>query len=205
MDDLIGITRDLTAKIAEAGYRQGIFPMAAPSYQVITWHQPDPRAIIPLDAFHLSRRLKKKLRKGFFEVTFDRDFLGVMQGCAEGRPVWISRKFLEVYGEMHRCGKAHSVEVWREGQLAGGTYGVHLGGAFFAESKFHRVTDASKAALAALVERLRERDFALLDVQYLTPHLKQFGTLEIPCAEYLKRLKSALARKCVFSDTTQEH
>jgi len=198
MDDIIGVTREFTVELAEAAYRQGIFPMAVPQFRVYTWHRPDPRAVIPLDKFHISRSLKKSLRKNSFEVTYDQDFLGVMMGCAEGRPVWIGKKFFEVYGELHKRGLAHSVEVWKDGKLVGGTYGVHLGGLFCAESKFHRLTDASKVALAGLVERLRERGFAILEVQYLTPHLKQFGAVTISLREYLKSLQKVLAMECEF-------
>lgn len=196
MDDIVGITREITPELAEAAYRQGLFPMAVPEFKVITWHRPDPRAVIPLDAFHVSRSLRRTLNSGKFEVTCDRDFLGVMRGCAQGRPVWIGKAFFEIYGELHRRGRAHSVEVWLEKRLAGGLYGVHLGGAFFAESKFHRVSDASKVALAALAGRLRALGFALLEVQYLTPHLKQFGAIEISHKEYLRRLHNALKRSC---------
>jgi len=191
--DIIGLTRTLTPEMAVAGYRSGIFPMALPRLGVITWHRPDPRAILPLDALHVSRSLRRTLRRRTFSVTFDRAFADVMRGCAEGRPVWIGPEFHQAYGELRRRGQAHSVEVWREGRLAGGLYGVHLGGAFFAESKFHRETDASKVALVKLVERLRERGFTLLDVQYLTPHLAQFGVIEIPHRQYLRRLTEALA------------
>jgi leucyl/phenylalanyl-tRNA--protein transferase len=121
-----------------------------------------------------------------------------MRGCAAGRPVWIGREFFHVYGQLHRRGQAHSVEVWQEERLVGGLYGVHLGGAFFAESKFHRVTDASKVAVVHLAQRLRERGFRLLEVQYLTEHLAQFGTMEISDAEYMRRLREALAADCVF-------
>lgn len=200
MDDLVGVTRRITVEQTEAAYRQGVFPMAIPQLGAFTWHRPDPRAILPLDAFHVSRSLRKRLRGGVFQVTFDRDFTAVMRGCAEGRPVWIGAKFFEIYGALHAQGKAHSIEVWREGLLVGGVYGVQLGGAFCAESKFHRVTDASKIALHALVERLRERDFRLLEVQYLTPHLERLGAVAIPLSEYLKRLKAALALKRTFRD-----
>ena len=121
-----------------------------------------------------------------------------MAACAEGRPAWISAEFQTVYGELHARGKAHSVEVWVDGLLAGGVYGVHLGGAFFAESKFHRVTDMSKVALAHLVSRLRERGFALLEVQYLTKHLAQFGVVEVPHREYMRQLSLALELECVW-------
>ncbi|GMV80994.1 MAG: leucyl/phenylalanyl-tRNA--protein transferase [Planctomycetota bacterium] len=191
MNDLVGITRELDADLVAAAYRQGIFPMGAPDHGVVTWHRPDPRAIIPLESFHVSRSLSKTLRRGTFEVSYNRAFAEVMRGCAEGRPEWITRDFHRVYGSLHASGQAHSVEVWHAGQLAGGVYGVQVGAAFCAESKFHRVTDASKVALAKLVERLRERAFMLLEVQYVTPHLQQFGTVEISLAEYLKRLGRA--------------
>jgi leucyl/phenylalanyl-tRNA--protein transferase len=196
--DIVAVTRELTLDLLEKAYRGGIFPMAAPEHGIITWHRPDPRAIIPLDAFHLPRRLGRTMRSARFSVTFDRAFAAVMQGCAENRPVWISADFRRLYGELHRQGKAHSVEVWHKDRLAGGLYGVHLGGAFFAESKFHRERDASKVAVAALVARLRERGFGLLEVQYLTEHLAQFGTVEVSDAEYVVRLKRALALDCRF-------
>jgi len=198
-DDIVAVTKQLTVEMAEQAYRNGLFPMYIPSARLYTWHKPDPRAIIPLDGFHLSRRLAKTLRQGKFEITCDRDFAGVMQGCAEGRPVWIGAKFFEVYGALHAQGKAHSVEVWQHGKLVGGTYGVQLGAVFCAESKFHRVTDASKLALAALAARLRERGFELLEVQYLTPHLKQFGTVEIAWEEYMRRAVPAMQRSCRFA------
>jgi len=186
------VTRHLDASMVEEAYRHGIFPMADLALRIVTWHRPRRRAILPLDSFHISRSLERRLRRGGFEVSFDRDFSGVMAACAERKPTWISDEFHEVYGELHRVGKAHSVEVWVEGRLAGGVYGVHLGGAFFAESKFHRVTDMSKVALTHLVWRLRERGFALLEVQYLTEHLAQFGVVEIPNKEYMGRLRLAL-------------
>jgi len=165
---------------------------------VIRWYQPDPRAILPLDHFHASRSLQRKLDKNVFDVTYDRDFRGVMQGCSERDSTWITKEFFDGYTALHRVGLAHSVEVWQGGGLVGGTYGVHLGGAFFAESKFHRVTDASKVALAKLVERLKERGFRLLEVQFLTPHLKQFGVIEVPHKDYMKLLNAALKVKCEF-------
>jgi len=179
------VTRYLDTAMVEEAYRNGIFPMADPDLRLVTWHRPRRRAILPLDSFHVSRSLQRRLRRLGFEVTFDQDFGGVMAGCAQRSPTWISEEFRAVYGPMHRAGKAHSVEVWVDGALAGGVYGVHLGGAFFAESKFHRVTDMSKVALVHLVRRLRERGFALLEVQYLTDHLAQFGVLEIPHKEYM--------------------
>jgi leucyl/phenylalanyl-tRNA--protein transferase len=193
------VTRHLNVAMVEEAYREGIFPMADIELGIITWHRPRRRALLPLDGFHLSRSLARTLRRGKFEVTFDRDFGGVMNACAEREPTWISQEFKNVYGELHAQGKAHSVEVWVNGALAGGVYGVHLGGAFFAESKFHRVTDMSKVALAHLVARLRERGFALLEVQYLTEHLAQFGVVEVSHQEYMRRLALALELDCRFS------
>ena len=188
----------LSPELLERAYRMGVFPMPD-ERGVIRWWQPNPRAILPLDGFHVSRSLKRTLKKKVFEVTFDRDFLGVMRGCANRDETWITRDFYEGYGALHKLGKAHSVEVWKDGKLVGGTYGVHLGGAFFAESKFHTETDASKVALAKLVERLNERGFKLLEVQFLTEHLAQFGVIEIPHGEYMKKLKSALKTECTFA------
>ena len=188
---------NLTAELLEQAYRAGIFPMPN-DFGVVQWYQPDPRAILPLEDFHVSRSLRRKLKKNVFDVTYDEDFVGVMRGCAAREPTWIDENFIRGYSALHRSGKAHSVEVRQGGKLVGGTYGVHLGGAFFAESKFHTVTDASKTALAMLVERLKERGFALLEVQFLTPHLAQFGVVEIPHAEYLRRLQAALKLKCEF-------
>jgi leucyl/phenylalanyl-tRNA--protein transferase len=186
------VTRHLDSEMVEEAYRQGIFPMADTKLGVITWHRPRRRAILPLDAFHVSRSLARTIRRGGFEVSFDRDFTAVMLACAGRKPTWISDEFLDVYSALHRAGTAHSVEVWVDGALAGGLYGVSLGGAFFAESKFHHVTDMSKVALAHLVWRLKERGFLLLEVQYLTEHLAQFGVVEIPHREYMARLRMAL-------------
>ena len=196
--DIRRVTRSLNCAMVEEAYRRGVFPMAEPELGIITWHRPRQRAILPLDEFHLSKSLARTLRLARFDVTYDRAFDAVMAACAEREPTWISAEFRAVYGEMHAAGKAHSVEVWADGKLAGGLYGVHLGAAFFAESKFHRVTDMSKVALAKLVERLRERRFALLEVQYLTPHLAQFGVVEVANREYLRMLDEALKVECGF-------
>lgn len=178
----------------ELAYRHGIFPMADERTGEVLWFRPDPRAIIPLDGFHTSRSLARTIKRGAFEIRVNADFEGVMRGCAD-RPEgsWIDAGFVEVYGALHRAGKAHSVEAWREDRLVGGTYGVALGGAFMAESMFHLETDASKVALAALVGRLRERGFVLLDVQYMTPHLESLGAVEITRHEYERRLARALS------------
>jgi leucyl/phenylalanyl-tRNA---protein transferase len=195
-----GRTLTLTPEGVELAYRHGIFPMADERTAEILWFRPDPRAVIPLDGFHVSRSLARTLRRAVFEVRVDTDFEGVMRGCAD-RPegTWISERFVEVYGALHRAGKAHSVEAWRGGRLAGGVYGLALGGAFMAESMFHRETDASKVALAALTSRLRERGFILLDVQYVTPHLESLGAIEITRREYERRLERALVLDCTFS------
>lgn len=184
-------------ELLEEAYRQGIFPMADDDGK-IHWYSPDPRTIIELDRFHIPRRLAQTIRTKKFELVVDRDFEGVVQGCANRKETWINREIAEVYTALHRIGKAHSVEAYYEGNLAGGIYGVSLGGAFMGESMFTMVRDASKVCLAFLVGRLKERDYALFDVQFTTPHLKRFGAVEIPRSEYLRRLKKALALSCRF-------
>lgn len=181
-------------------YREGIFPMGLEDGD-IGWFSPDPRGIVPLDTFHIPSRLARVLRRGVFEVRIDASFERVMRACAQREDdegTWITEEIIDSYVGLHRLGMAHSVETWRGGALVGGLYGVHLGGAFFGESMFHRVTDASKVALAALVDRMTRRGFLLLDVQWVTPHLEQFGAVEVPRAKYLAMLKSALARECEF-------
>jgi leucyl/phenylalanyl-tRNA--protein transferase len=166
----------------------------------IGWFSPDPRAILPLDEFHVPARLGRLLRQGTFTVRVDTCFERVVRACAD-RPddgTWISEEIVESYLALHRLGLAHSVEAWHGDRLAGGLYGVHLGRAFFGESMFHWVANASKVALVALVERLRRRGFLLLDVQWATPHLAQFGVVEISRRAYLRRLNAALARDVVF-------
>ena len=189
----------LTPEGVLLAYRRGIFPMADERSGEVLWFRPDPRAIIPLDGFHISRSLARTLRRGLFEIRVDTDFKGVMRACAD-RPegTWISERFVEVYSALYRAGEAHSVEAWREGRMVGGVYGLALGGAFMAESMFHRETDASKVALAALVGRLRERRFILLDVQYVTPHLESLGAVEITRGDYERRLAAALLLDCRF-------
>jgi leucyl/phenylalanyl-tRNA--protein transferase len=185
-----------------AAYRQGVFPMAVED-GTIAWFSPDPRGVIPLDTFHVSSRLARVVRRGTFTIRIDHDFERVIRACADRGEVpstWISEEIVASYVELARLGLAHSVEAWQDGELAGGLYGVHIGGAFFGESMFHRVTDASKVALVALVERLRARGFTLLDTQWITPHLQRFGAVEIPRREYLRRLADAIARPCRFVD-----
>lgn len=181
-------------------YREGIFPMAMESGE-IAWFSPDPRGVIPLDAFHIPSRLARVVRSGRFEIRVDHAFEAVMRACAareDDDGTWISETILECYVALHRLGIAHSVETWQAGRLVGGLYGVHLGGAFFGESMFHHVTDASKIALVALVDRMRRRSFRLLDVQWVTPHLEQFGAIEIPREKYLAQLKQALRIEASF-------
>ncbi len=180
-------------------YQAGFFPMSVDGE--IRWFSPPERGIVPLEGFHLPRRLKRVLRQGRFDVTIDRAFDRVVAGCAS-RPdmdgTWIDAVIAESYGALHREGHAHSVEIWRDGALVGGLYGVALRGAFFGESMFHTETDASKVALAALVDRLRARDYQLLDVQWVTPHLARFGAVGIPRGEYLARLDRAMRAPCRF-------
>jgi len=166
----------------------------------IGWFSPNPRGIIPLEQFRVSARLARVLRQGKFEIAIDRGFEVVMRACADrpGDGTWISEAIIESYVTLHRMGLAHSVETWQGGELVGGLYGVHLGGAFFGESMFHRVTDASKVALAMLVDRMTRHGFELLDVQWVTPHLAQFGAVAVPRRAYLARLARALARECEF-------
>lgn len=183
-------------------YQHGIFPMADEFHREIDWYLPDPRAIIPLDRFHVSRSLARRIRKNQFDVKIDSDFDGVMRGCADRTEgSWISEQFVLNYGELNRRGFAHSVEAWRDDTLVGGVYGVAIGGAFMAESKFHRETDASKVALASLVNLLIERGFSLLDVQFVTPHLESLGAIEIPHTLYSCLLRSAISRNVGFFTT----
>ena len=171
----------------------------------IGWFAPDPRGIIPLDdRFHIPHGLKRTLRKNRFEIRFDEDFEGVMLACADREETWISEEILESYQGLHEMGFAHSVEAWMGGRLVGGLYGVSIGAAFFGESMFTRETDASKVALVALVERLRERGFSLLDTQWSTPHLKTMGCLEIPREEYMDLLLGAVDQPVTFREEVRD-
>ena len=181
------------------GYRFGVFPMAMEDGE-IGWFSPDPRAILPLKEFHVPHTLERIVRKKIFEIRIDVSFAELMHHCAHRDETWISGEIIESYTRLHQLGHAHSIEAWQNGELAGGLYGVAIGGAFFGESMFHHVRDASKIALLALVERLRERNFILLDTQWLTPHLQQFGAVEIPRYEYLHLLASAVNLPRCFSE-----
>ncbi|MER3419401.1 MAG: leucyl/phenylalanyl-tRNA--protein transferase [Chloroflexota bacterium] len=188
----------LTPDLLVRAYCVGFFPMADSRRGHIRWYSPDPRAVIPLDTFHVPRSLRRTMRRGRFDVRVNRAFGAVIRACADRPETWISDEIVRAYEDLHALGLAHSVETWQEERLVGGLYGVALGGAFFGESMFSRVTDASKVALVALVERLRARGFTLLDTQFLTPHLARFGAVEIARAEYLRRLAAALEQECRF-------
>ncbi|TAJ99262.1 MAG: leucyl/phenylalanyl-tRNA--protein transferase [Candidatus Manganitrophaceae bacterium] len=186
----------LTPALLEAAYRQGIFPMADGGE--IRWYAPDPRGIIDLPSFHLPRRLGRTIRQGLFEIAIDRDFESVIRACAARKETWINEEIIRAYTALHRLGKAHSVEAYSEGILAGGLYGVALGGAFMGESMFTLQRDASKVCLASLVERLTARGYLLLDTQFITSHLQTFGAIEISRNDYMRRLEKALALECRF-------
>ena len=191
----------LTPDLLIAGYCQGLFPMADDDGE-IGWYDPNPRAIIPLDAFHAPKRLARRVRNGGFELRVDYDFRAVMAACAEPRPNqggWISPAMIDAYTELHELGFAHCVETWRDGRLVGGLYGVAIRGLFAGESMFSRETYASKVALVHLVERLLRGGYTLLDSQYIVgTHMLQFGTIEIPRAEYRRRLRAALELETTF-------
>lgn len=181
-----------------AAYSVGIFPMADDSGE-LHWLAPDPRCVIELDAFRTSRSLRSVIKRGVFDVTIDESFEEVIDASAK-RPdgTWISSEIRSAYVALHRLGFAHSVECRRNSRLVGGLYGVAIGGAFFGESMFHHETDASKVALASLVERMRGRGFVLLDIQFMTEHLRQFGATEISRSEYETRLQEAVTMSCSF-------
>jgi leucyl/phenylalanyl-tRNA---protein transferase len=184
-----------------SAYATGWFPMAVAPGQ-IRWYSPDPRGILPLDTFHVPRRLARVIRQGHFEIRINTDFERVMRGCADFRDeedgTWIDEEIIQSYCALHVRGVAHSVETWRDDRLVGGLYGIALGGAFFGESMFHRVADASKVALVTLVDRLRARRFQLLDTQWATEHLDQFGAIEIPRRRYLQLLQDAIRVQTTF-------
>ena len=196
-EGLVGIGGDLRPGRLLRAYGRGIFPFFDETTPILWW-SPDPRAVFELDGLHVSRRLARTIRSAKFRVTVDQDFSGVIRGCAD-RPresVWITPAMIDAYTELHRLGSAHSVEVWHRGELAGGLYGVAIQGLFAGESMFTRVRDASKVALAFVMRRLNERGYRLFDVQYLNDHTRSLGAVEIPRAEYLRRLRAALRVEC---------
>ncbi len=200
---------EITPELLLRAYRAGLFPMAESRRgDRLYWLDPEQRGVIPLDRFHLPKRLLRTTLSGPFTVTANRDFAGVIAGCAEpaeGREdTWINADIERLFDALHRMGHAHSIEVWdgapERGRLVGGLYGVSLGGAFFGESMFSRARDASKVALVHLVARLRMFGFTLLDAQFQTAHLAQFGCHEVPRAAYKRELATAVDRNCVWHD-----
>ena len=194
----------LTPRLLLSAYSEGIFPMAHED-GLIYWYDPDPRAIIPLDRFHIPRRLRRTVQQGVFEVRFDVNFTAVIEACAATSPkretTWINQEIIEAYLELHWLGFAHSVECWLDGELVGGLYGVAVQGLFAGESMFSQVRDSSKVALVHLVERLRRGGFHLFDIQFLTDHLTTFGAIEIPAWLYRQKLKEALLIAADFDDS----
>lgn len=190
---------ELSADLVLSAYYDGLFPMADPRGR-IALYSPDPRGVLELDHLRISRSLRKVIQRRLFEVKINADFAGVITACAD-RPdgTWISPSIREAYIELHTRGWAHSVETWRNGRLAGGLYGIAIGAAFFGESMFHRETDASKVALVALVNRLKQAGYTLLDVQFLTPHLERLGATEISRETYLRRLDEAVKLDRTFA------
>ncbi len=183
-----------------SAYASGIFPMADEESGEISWYSPDPRGILPLDGLKVSRSLRQLFHKQAFSIECNKAFETVMRRCAERDETWISEGLIRSYIRLHAMGYAHSVEAWQGDLLVGGLYGVSLGGAFFGESMFSAVTGASKLCLVALVGRLNERRYQLLDTQYLTPHLASLGAMEIPRDEYLDRLRKAIGLQVRFID-----
>ena len=179
-------------------YRIGIFPMAMEQGE-IGWFSPDPRGVIPLESFHQTKSLKRVVASKKFEIRINSSFSEVIDGCAERDETWIDETVRESYISLSANGYAHSVEAWYEGELAGGLYGVAIGGAFFGESMFSRKSDASKVALVALVEHLNRRQFILLDTQWTTPHLRKFGAVDIPKSDYIKKLNKAIRLDVSFT------
>ncbi|MCU0704452.1 MAG: leucyl/phenylalanyl-tRNA--protein transferase [Fimbriiglobus sp.] len=200
-EGIVGVGGELTPNTLLHAYRAGVFPWFNPDDPVIWW-SPDPRGIIPLDRFHVPRRLAATIRQNRFRVTVNTRFAEVMRACAENRleGTWVTDEMVEGYTQLHTLGHAHSLEVWHGDELAGGVYGVSVGGLFAGESMFHRVRDASKVALVALLTRLRDRGFVLFDTQIVNDHTAQFGAHDIPRAEYLRRLRMAVTVEAHFGD-----
>ena len=188
----------LAPEMLLSAYTQGYFPMPDPETNEIAWYRPDPRAIFELDGFHVSKSLRKVISKEDYKITFSEDFEQVMRACADRDDTWITEEFISAYCRIHKLGFAHSVEVWRNEQLVGGTYGVCIRSAFFAESMFHRETNMSKIALWALTENLKKNNFKLLECQFMTAHLSSLGAKNISDEDYQKRLKEALVDPASF-------
>jgi leucyl/phenylalanyl-tRNA--protein transferase len=184
--------QELDPDVLLRAYSIGLFPMGDAESDEIDWYSPDPRAIIPLSGLKISKSLRKTIKQEIFTVTTDQAFEKVMRHCADRSSTWITEEIIAAYCDLHKLGFGHSVECRQDGELVGGLYGVSLGGAFFGESMFHHVTDASKVALVGLVQHMNRRGLELLDVQFMTEHLRSLGAIEIDREEYLGRLKSAL-------------
>lgn len=204
-DGLLALGGELEPGWLLDAYTHGVFPWPfGDDSNPMAWWSPDPRGILELEGMHISRRLRRTLRQGRFEVTCDRAFRDVMAACATGPGrlggTWITPRMLAAYTRLHEVGFAHSVEVWQEGKLVGGTYGVAIRGLFAAESKFYRQRDASKVALAHLVKHLKRRGCTLLDLQMITPHTERLGAIEISRGEYMERLADALAQEVSFGN-----
>lgn len=203
IDNMTGLNNNepsLDPEFLMVAYCNGYFPMAASRNGPIEWFSPDPRTIIPLHEFKVSRSLKQDIRRKEFEIRIDTAFEEVMRCCSDRKDTWISEEIIAAYTKLHGAGFAHSVETWFRGSLVGGLYGVAIRGAFFGESMFSLVKNASKVALFHLVERLKSRNFVLLDTQYMTEHLRSLGAIEIPRSTYLNLLSEALAVEAKFSD-----
>lgn len=179
-------------------YASGAFPMADADTGFINWYLPEIRTIIPLDNYNIPRSAKKAIDDKNFEIKMDTDFKGVVEGCADRDSTWISEELKAAYRRLNKRGHIHTVETWKDGELVGGLYGVTFRGAFFGESMFSKVSQASKAALAALLKHLKQKEFVLLDVQYMTEHLKMFGAIEISFEEYTKLLHKSYTKACEF-------
>jgi leucyl/phenylalanyl-tRNA---protein transferase len=202
-EGLIGFGGLLSVEWLVDAYCHGIFPWPITDFEApLAWWSPDPRAVIEFDRFHVSRRLRRTCRGSKFEVTRDRDFGGVIRGCAMTpsriNQTWLTPEMIDAYIELHRLGYAHSVEVWHQGELAGGVYGVAIGGLFAAESKFFRVRDASKVALVHLIEHLNQCGYKLLDIQQVTPHTARLGAVGISRVEFLTRLGQVIDLPVTF-------
>jgi leucyl/phenylalanyl-tRNA--protein transferase len=186
----------LSPELIIHGYHIGIFPMADSAHGKVRWYLPKMRAIIPLENFRVSRSLRQVINKNLFEIRFNRDFRTVIMNCAAPRKdsteTWISKDIIFAYYKLHELGYAHSVEAYQNDELVGGLYGVSIGGAFFGESMFYKVSNASKVALFALVSRLREREFKLLDSQFMNENVQRFGAIEVPHTDYMSRLNKAI-------------
>ena len=199
---------NLTAADLMYGYMNGIFPMAD-SDGTLYWYSPDPRAIIPIDTYKPPRSLRSVINKKTFEIRINTNFEEVMNRCAtprsDGEGTWISPEIVEAYTDLHQMGMAHSVEAYLDGKLVGGLYGVAIGSVFFGESMFYHEPNASKVAFHFLIEILRKQGYKLLDTQFMNDNVRRYGAIEIPRAEYIKLLKKALEKQCVFTKTALEH